>query len=70
MTLRWYLVLLILATLLPMAVFAVAVSALLVDNEQETFRRGAEARTLAVLTAIDTDHYGRCAGRFTQSERG
>jgi signal transduction histidine kinase len=55
MTLRWYLVLLILATLLPVAVFAVAVSALLVDNEQETFRRGAEARTLAVLTAIDTE---------------
>jgi len=55
MKLRWHLVLLTLATLLPLAIFAVVEGALLVVSERETFRRGAEARTLAVLTAIDTE---------------
>lgn len=55
MTLRSYLTVLTLATLLPVAVFAVLISGLLVENERETFRRGAEERTLAVLTAVDTE---------------
>ena len=53
MTLRSRLVVLTLATLLPVAIFAVALGALLVDGERETFRSGAEARTLAILSAVD-----------------
>jgi len=55
MTLRSYLVLLALATLLPVAIFAVVVGALLVDSQRDTFRRGAEERTLAVLTALESE---------------
>lgn len=55
MTLRSYLTVLTLATLLPLAIFAVVVGALLVESERGTFRHGAEARTLAILTAIDTE---------------
>jgi signal transduction histidine kinase len=53
MTLRAYLMLLALATLLPVAVFAVVVSALLVENQHDTFRRGVEERTLAVLNTVE-----------------
>lgn len=55
MTLRSHLVALAVAALLPVAVFAVFISVLLVESERDTFRRGAEERTLAVLTAIDTE---------------
>jgi len=54
-TLRSYLVGLTLATLLPVALFAGAVGYFLVQEQRETFRTGAEARTLAVLTAVDTE---------------
>ena len=53
MTLRSRLVVLTLATLLPVAIFAVTLGALLVAGERDTFRSGAEARTLAILTALD-----------------
>jgi signal transduction histidine kinase len=53
MTLRSRLVVLTLAILLPVAIFAVALGALLVAGERDTFRSGAEARTLAILTALD-----------------
>ena len=53
MTLRSYLVGLTLATLLPVAFFAATVGYFLVSEQRETFRAGAEARTLAVLTAVD-----------------
>ncbi|HJQ64058.1 MAG TPA: ATP-binding protein [Burkholderiales bacterium] len=53
MTLRSYLLLLTLATLLPVAIFAAVVGVLLVDSQRDTFRRGAEERTLAVLTALE-----------------
>ena len=55
MTLRSYLVGLTLATLLPVALFAGTVGYFLVEEQRETFRIGAEARTLAVLTAVDTE---------------
>ena len=55
MTLRSYLVLLALATLLPVAVFAVVVGVLLVDSQRDTFRHGAQERTLAVLTALELE---------------
>jgi signal transduction histidine kinase/CheY-like chemotaxis protein len=53
MSLRSHFILLTLATLLPLAVFAVIVAIVLVQREQETLRRGAEQRTLALLTAVD-----------------
>ena len=53
--LRAYLVSLTLATVLPVALFAAAVGYFLVDEQRETFRYGAEARTLAVLTAVDSE---------------
>lgn len=55
MTLRSYLVVLTLATLVPVAIFAVVMGVLFVESERDTFRRGAEERTLAVLTAVDTE---------------
>ncbi len=55
MTLRSYLVGLTLATLLPVALFAGTVGYFLVQEQRETFRTGAEARTLAVLTAVDSE---------------
>lgn len=53
-TLRSSLTALTLAALLPVALFAAVVALLLVLEDRETFRRGAEARTLAMITAIDT----------------
>jgi PAS domain S-box-containing protein len=58
MRLRSYLVSLSLATLLPLAVFAGVVGYLLVEEQRETFRRGAEERTLALLTAVDAELRG------------
>jgi PAS domain S-box-containing protein len=55
MRLRDYLAVLALATLLPVAIFAAVVGYFLVGEQRETFRRGAEERTLAVLTAIDNE---------------
>jgi len=51
--LRTQLVGLTLATLLPVAVFGAAVGYLLVQEQRETFRRGAEDRALAISTALD-----------------
>jgi PAS domain S-box-containing protein len=47
-----------LATLLPVALFAAIVGYFLVDEERETFRRGAEERTLAMVTAVDAELRG------------
>jgi signal transduction histidine kinase len=46
-------VLLTLATLLPVALFGAAICVLLVQRELATLRRGAEARTVAAMTASD-----------------
>jgi PAS domain S-box-containing protein len=53
-TLQSSLTALTLAALLPVALFAAVVALLLVLQDRETLRRGAEARTLAMITAIDT----------------
>lgn len=55
MSLRAYLLLLAFAALLPLAIFAGVVGVLLVDSQRDTFRRGAEERTLAVLTAVEVE---------------
>jgi len=55
MRLGSYLVLLTLATLLPMAVFAAIVGYILIEHQRETFSRGAQERTLALLTAVDAE---------------
>jgi PAS domain S-box-containing protein len=54
MTLRAHLLMLTLAILAPVMVFAVAVGYALVERDRETFRRGAEERALAMSTAVDT----------------
>jgi PAS domain S-box-containing protein len=59
--LRAYLLFLTLATLLPVAVFAGIVGYFLAQEQRETFRRGAEARTLAMSTAVDTELNGSIA---------
>ena len=61
MRLRAYLVSLALATLLPVALFAAVVVYFLVKEQRDTFRRGAEARTLAVSTAVDAELNGSIA---------
>lgn len=58
MSLRAYLTCLTVAVMLPIAIFAAAVGYFLVDEHRETFRLGAEERTLAVLTAIDNELAG------------
>jgi len=55
MKLRSYLMLFALATLLPIAVFAVVVGALLIESQRDTFRSAAEERTLAVLNTVEID---------------
>lgn len=53
--LRGHLLILTLATLLPMIVFAIFAAVLFAQREKSTFRRGAQERTLAVLTAVDAE---------------
>ena len=53
MRLRSSLLMLTLATLLPVVVFVASLSAMLVARERATFRHGAEARALAMLSAVD-----------------
>lgn len=55
MKLRSHLFLLVLGTLLPMVAFGILVTMLIADREEELFRKGAMERTLALLTAIDTE---------------
>ncbi|HZM34899.1 MAG TPA: cache domain-containing protein [Burkholderiales bacterium] len=58
MRLRSYLVSLALATVLPVAVFGAIVGYFLVGEQRDTFRRGAEARVLAITTAVDAELQG------------
>jgi signal transduction histidine kinase/ActR/RegA family two-component response regulator len=53
--LRLHLLVLTLVALAPMIAFAVIASVSLVQHEQETFRRGATQRTLALVTAVDAE---------------
>ena len=58
MRLRSHLLLLTLATLLPMVVFGVTATVLISRREKAVFQRGAIERTLALLTAVDTELSG------------
>src|SRR5688500_1654700 len=58
MRLRAHLLVLTFTTMLPLVVFALVVGAFLIREQRETFRRGAEDRTLAVLTAVDNELAG------------
>jgi two-component system, cell cycle sensor histidine kinase and response regulator CckA len=53
--LRTHLVLLTTATLLPTIIFTAVIALFLARREQDTFKRGAIERMLALLTAIDTE---------------
>lgn len=53
--LRGHLLVLTLATLLPMILFALVATVLLAHREKSAFQRGAQERTLAVLTAVDAE---------------
>jgi len=58
MRLRSRLFALTLATLLPMVIFGVGATALIARRERDVFRRGAQERTLALLTALDIELSG------------
>jgi signal transduction histidine kinase len=55
MKLRSHLLVLTVATLIPMVAFAVIASVLFAQRERATFEAGATQRTLALLTAIDAE---------------
>ena len=55
MKLRSHLLVLTFGTLLPMIAFAVIAAVLFSQKERSTFQRGATERTLALLTAVDTE---------------
>jgi signal transduction histidine kinase/ActR/RegA family two-component response regulator len=58
MKLRSHLLVLTLAVLLPVSIFGVATTLWVADREREAFERGARERTLALLTAVDTELNG------------
>jgi signal transduction histidine kinase/ActR/RegA family two-component response regulator len=58
MRLRSHLLLLTLGTLAPMVAFAIVAAVIAVQRENAVFRRGATERTLALLTAVDTELAG------------
>lgn len=58
MRLRSHLLLLTLFTLLPMVIFGITAVAFAVQREKSVFERGARERTLALLTAVDTELEG------------
>ncbi len=53
MSLRWYLLAVIAAAVVPVAAFGGVVGYLLALEQRETFRRGAQDRALAIITAVD-----------------
>ena len=59
--LRRYLVLLALGTIVPLAVFGVVVSALVLEHDRSMFRRTAQERALAITTAVDAEIGGSIA---------
>ncbi len=54
-TLRSHLTVLVLVTIIPLIIFSGLMIYLLGSRERDTFERGATERTLAVLTAVDTE---------------
>jgi signal transduction histidine kinase len=55
MKLRSHLIVLMVGTLLPMVVFAIAGALWLIERERSTFERGATERVRAVITAVDSE---------------
>jgi signal transduction histidine kinase/ActR/RegA family two-component response regulator len=58
MSLRSHLLLLTLAALLPLAIFGAGATLWVADRERIAFEKGARQRTLALLTAVDTELNG------------
>jgi signal transduction histidine kinase len=58
MRLRSHLLILVCGVLLPMIVFGVSTAALMAQRERAVFQRGAMERTLALVTALDTELMG------------
>src|SRR4051812_15032362 len=58
MKLRSQLLLLALATLIPMALFAAVVAFMLAERERDAFQRGAIERVRALMSAVDADLHG------------
>ncbi|HUQ73224.1 MAG TPA: ATP-binding protein [Burkholderiales bacterium] len=58
MKLRSHLIVLIAATLLPMALFAIGGAYLLAERERSAFQRGASERVRALMTAVDAELRG------------
>jgi len=58
MSLRSHLLLLTLVVLLPLAAFGVGATLWVADREREVFEQGARQRTLALITAVDTELKG------------
>lgn len=58
MKLRTHLLVLTLAVLLPVSIFGVATTLWVAERERDAFERGARERTLALLTAVDTELNG------------
>lgn len=58
MSLRSHLLLLTLAVLMPLAVFGVGATLWVADRERDAFEQGARQRTLALITAVDTELSG------------
>jgi signal transduction histidine kinase len=59
MRLRPQLIVLMLGSMVPIAVFAVFVATMLVERDRDTFLRGAQERCLALLTAVDAELRGQ-----------
>src|SRR4051794_24368804 len=58
MKLRSHLLILSLATLVPMAIFSVGGAFLLAERERQAFERGVIERVRALMTAVDADLRG------------
>lgn len=58
MTLRLHLLLLTLLVLVPLSAFGIGATLWVVDHERDVLERGARERTLALLTAVDTELTG------------
>lgn len=57
-SLRSHLILLVFATMIPLVIFSAGMVIRLTRDERETFQRGALERTLALLTAVDSEIRG------------
>lgn len=58
MTLRSHLLLLTLVVLVPLSLFGIGATLWITDREREVFEQGARERTLALVTAVDTELRG------------